>query len=379
MKTTNHSDNPSGLSREEISSYLRGDLSPEEMHRVESILESDDFAYEAMEGLEESSKPIQQMDKIAEMYHTKYASPWYELFNWKQLLYPIGGVLIIGTWFFFSPTENKSIAPPIAKEENTQIEKSIVPLKKEDNTPKHTVAYTRPEVTKKPKEKVKPAKKVVRSSEANPSETSSVYTRNLSIVALKEIRYQKLIFDKEVNPIVSISRLDMPYEIFDVAGLEVVNLFYHNMFHNPDELSDGLDASIAHEAHYDPELDKAEGQKQYTYGSYIETALELYKTKKYKESIASLEIILDQYPKDVNAEYYIGLAYYRQNKSEKAIEYLDRAQNNAIAYFHDDAKLYKALSYKKKGDLKTCKRLLQEIIDQNGKNKNTAEEILKHQ
>lgn len=385
MKTNNHSENPSGISKEEISSYLRGDLSPEEMYRLESILESDDFAYEAMEGLEESANPVQQMDDLAETYHTQYASPWYTQFHWKNIFYPIGGIMIIGAYFLLSSTTDAPINPiAVVQEKNAQTEQAIAsttPIEKTEIKPEITdraelntnkvVVETKNQSTKKGN-----STKENKTTLAKPTITK---TRNLPIASIKEIRYEKLIFDELKTPIITISRLDTPYEIFTIEGLDVVNLFYHNIFHNPDDLSEGLDPSIAHQDDYDPSIDKAENQKQYTYGNYIQSALEMYKSKKYTESIESLQIILEQYPKDVNAEFYIGLAYYRQNKSEKAIEYLDYAQNNGVAYFYDDAKLYKALSYKKKGDLKTCKKLLQEIIDQNGKNRKTAEEILNHQ
>lgn len=388
MKTNNHSENLSGLSREEITAYLKGDLSPEEMHRVESILESDDFAYEAMEGLEESESPIKQMESLSESYHNQYSNHWYKISTLKSILYPIGVLLIIGAYFFFSASDtDMKITSNTIQQNNTQVKQTIPsdpvdelideievvikkPIKKESHKTllkKKNTSITSDEV------KIKMPKK-----KDLPKGVSTPSVRNEAIVYIKEIRYRKLILDNTEAPIKLLNRWDNPYEVFTVAGLDVVNLFYHNMFHNPDALIESLDPSIAHHDEYDPALEKEDSQQEFTYGNYIQSALELYKNKRYDESIAGLQIILEQYPKDVNAEFYIGLAYYRQNKSEKAIAYLDLAQNNGITYFHDDAKLYKALSYKKKDDIETCKILLQEIINQGGKNKKTAEEILNH-
>lgn len=399
MKTDNHSENLSGLSREEITAYLKGDLSAEEMHRVESILEGDDFAYEAMEGLEETKQVEELMEKLSESYHTQYTTPWYKSLAWKNIFYPVGGLLIIGAYFLFQSPENEiKFTYNATPQNNISLESKTIPtdklidkpkeIQKSNTTDNTAITEIDKRITKEASSvtdantsiamtdnKKIPTKKIKKD---NPETILNKKTRNITIAFINEIRYEKLVFADNKAPIKTISRLDAPYDIFSVAGLDVVNLFYHNIFHNPDELSEGLDASFAHTDEYNATLDSEDNQKDYTYGSYIESALELYKTKKYKESIASLKIILDQYPKDVNAEFYIGLAYYRQNKSEKAIEYLDLAQNNAIAYFHDDAKLYKALSYKKKGNLKTCKKLLQEIIDNEGKNKKTALEILNH-
>ena len=382
MKTEKHSANSSGPSRETIEQYLRGELSPQEMHRVERMLEDDAFSYEAVEGLEKHPKALQQLEEITENYHSQHSGSWFDIFSWKHLLIPLGAVLIVGSFWWQKQT---SELQPVMEQEKQEIlaEKTSTPnIEQITITPNEPEINTREKEGKRPKEsnirlKTKKTEKKTYQKQLKSQPSTVIIENPDNMPELAHISYRRIVSPYKSEPIKRAVSMDIPYEIFVIEGLDVVNLFYHNLYSNPDDLGNiGTDPSLSDTGTMIP---GHIGTKNYVYGDFMQIALAQYKDKQYTKAIENLNIILEQYPKDVNAEYYIGLAYYRQNKAEKAIHFLGLAANNAIAYFKDDANLYKALSYKKKGDLDTCKKLLNELVTQNAANKSVVEEILNHQ
>ena len=79
----------------------------------------------------------------------------------------------------------------------------------------------------------------------------------------------------------------------------------------------------------------------------------------------------------MNALFYGGVCCVNLGQADKAIEYLDQVLQNENSSFSEEAKWYKALAYAKKKDFVTAKKLLNEIISENGFYAQQAKEKLK--
>ncbi len=118
-------------------------------------------------------------------------------------------------------------------------------------------------------------------------------------------------------------------------------------------------------------------QSYVTYKSFLTSSLEKFKNNDFKNSLLDLAVILKHFPEDLNAFFYGGLCLYNLQKFDKAIVYFNNAIESPINSFYQEARWYKALSLIKQSDKDNAKKLLNEIIDEDGFYKKNAEEIIK--
>ncbi len=106
--------------------------------------------------------------------------------------------------------------------------------------------------------------------------------------------------------------------------------------------------------------------KQYTYVAFLEEALLKLGNNEYENAIDDFNIILDQYPNDLNAVFYKAMCYYETNDNSKSINLFDIALDNRINVFHEDAKWYSSMIFKEEKEYAAAEKVLEEIVMENG-------------
>lgn len=103
-----------------------------------------------------------------------------------------------------------------------------------------------------------------------------------------------------------------------------------------------------------------------SYIEFLELALNKTKSGKYNDAIDDFDIILDQYPSDVNAVFYKAFCLYKLNNNYTAIKYFDIALSGRINTFKEESMWYKGLIYKEEKQYAAAEKVLKEIIYDNG-------------
>ena len=106
-------------------------------------------------------------------------------------------------------------------------------------------------------------------------------------------------------------------------------------------------------------------EEEYFYNDFLDKGLFKFKKEKYAEAIRVFDVILKQYPDDINAKFYKALSFYKLEKYRKAIKYFDFVINDKINIFDQEAEWSKALCLLET-NRSEGKKLLQKIVDDAG-------------
>ncbi len=126
------------------------------------------------------------------------------------------------------------------------------------------------------------------------------------------------------------------------------------------------------------DIDDFEWQKtSIPYNKYIEKTMHLFSLSQYKSALTRFEEILKHYPEDLNSLFYGGLSFYNLGEYSQAEIYFSKAKNHEFINFKEDATWYLSKSYLEKREIDKAKKLLEEIVLENGFYKIQAEKLLK--
>lgn len=102
------------------------------------------------------------------------------------------------------------------------------------------------------------------------------------------------------------------------------------------------------------------------YNDFIKEALDKINEKNFQEAIYDFDIILYQYPNDINATFYKALCLFEINQNEESLKLLEFALANRINTFHEESKWYKSMILKEEKQYAATEKVLLEIINDNG-------------
>lgn len=106
--------------------------------------------------------------------------------------------------------------------------------------------------------------------------------------------------------------------------------------------------------------------EELTYLQMMDRATASYMSGDHKACAKLMNIWLNKKPKDVNAQFYVGLCYYNLGLYEKAFKNLELARLNAIDTFKEEATWYAALSYEQLNGFDEAKELFERIANVGG-------------
>lgn len=114
------------------------------------------------------------------------------------------------------------------------------------------------------------------------------------------------------------------------------------------------------------EAEKAGEVKTVTYESVLDQALLDFDQKRYAASYEGWKLILQNYPDNVNAQFYGGLCMLYLNKPKEALELLQDAEDNDVQLFIEETLWNEALAYEKLGEDKKAQKMFQQVVDMKG-------------
>ncbi len=106
-------------------------------------------------------------------------------------------------------------------------------------------------------------------------------------------------------------------------------------------------------------------------------ALNSYKARNYILTQQQLLAVLAKEPGNLKAKYYLGLAYFMQEKYIDAIKQFDQIMLQSNEQYYEEARFQKALAHIKIDDALTAKAIFQQIIAEESPYKAKAESYLK--
>lgn len=346
----NHPFAPRGrLTREQLSAYAEGRLTPEQAREVELHRAADALLDEALEGFEGyRGHGLEELDRVRPRVNGGGA--WWLL---------AGGVLVLG--LVGSVVLREEASPDVvrvnpAQEETRQAAPMITEQEIDD-------AVEQPE------------------SLLVGHEVEALHARSVS---------QERVERERVEPMESRSRgvdHDHEQQAPRPSGhprTSVQLIFLHDLkLVDPRELYTGhvvmrlADAGV--KARYaDAVAQQRAGQEVITmsYVEFMDAAMERFSRNDHKGCLDDLRFVLNQYPDDVNALFYAGLCAYNLGLYDHARALLHRAATHPVDVFDEEATWYHALTLERLEEKDAAREAFARIASQDGFYAEAAKERL---
>ncbi|MBL7942180.1 MAG: tetratricopeptide repeat protein, partial [Flavobacteriales bacterium] len=123
----------------------------------------------------------------------------------------------------------------------------------------------------------------------------------------------------------------------------------------------------------------AEPEIKVPYLRYIQDCIEAFYKGETNRCLQHFATVLQQYPDDVNAQFYSAMCFYKKGDYAKAIKFYDQSLANDTRTFGEESLYYKAMSLKNSGKTKEANDLFTYIVNGNGYYRKQAEAELKAQ
>ena len=121
----------------------------------------------------------------------------------------------------------------------------------------------------------------------------------------------------------------------------------------------GLSAAQENE---DSQQELVEVEVEVSYWEYLDEGMKQFNRGDYTSALNRFEIIVSQYPEDLNALFYGGLCYYNFGQFEKAKERFTGVMNVNLNAFKEEALWFKTKCFIELGNIDSAKELLDQII-----------------
>lgn len=353
MAATDHFTPHTPLTRALLERYAQGLLEPEESHAVELHLEEDALLREALEGLRQPGA----LAGLHQLHRPSRSAPWG----------PISLALVVlacgaGLYWFnrpdTAPDAHRGAAPlPQAVEQAAvpaAVESTLhvvhAELREVVRTRNHPAPATTPELFR-----------------PDPPET-----------------VERRTVDRIGTPPATVARTTEPIapKRAHAAGNSRRLVFLHGLkLVHPQELpaaqrphlpSPGTPANIGPPT--SPAAMPLVGRERYL--DFMDGAMASIAKANYPSALDRLYLVLDQYPHDVNAQFYAGLACFRSGLYRRALGLFHDAANNPIDSFAEEARWYAAMSTLRADGPEAAMPLLERIAEQGGFYADQAREAL---
>lgn len=344
------------LTEHEIRAYHAGQLSPDEMNRVERIAASNPMSAEALEGFTSArhAEVLSDIKKTVGRRSGLTFGPWAKFAA-------LGGVAIVAGFIAFQNQQaNQETPQPLA---DNQEEPNIETLDQSPEIQQVTVVNQR-------------------STDSSVSVVVSVPTE-LKSVDEPFMRYQEIPDPEALDPLTflivsdyvnedvpldeepTIATPDAGARIYHIRDYKLVD--YRGLREEPfsvlkQDLT-GLPAKYADEGQ------RADDLPQITavpYVDYLEGAMVEFSQENFITAAKRFDKILKAYSDDANALFYGAMARYYSGKEKKAVSLFERALNGEFKTFHDEAEFYMARSLRESGKSDEARVVFERIVEGGG-------------
>ena len=329
------------LSRDELVGYSDGSLEQAEQDHVEAHLKDCEMCAMATGGFSGASNiaMLGVLDNdLKELVDAKLASG--KAFNFQQMLNIVLGTMVIGGVVFYFMSKNEQqveksgpVAEGYVEETGAEIEPYEVKTKPEIED----------EVSSYPKiEAATPVKEI--DSEPNPENKREPVS--VKFMPMRQVDARSLDGEEKEESRVRISSNTIYVQ--EMKTYDYEELYQREHEYNWRNPNLGVSAEYEHGTgviSYPNDPDYRTIWKSYE--EILNTALTDYKRGKYDKALISLNLLLDDYPSDINGLFYKGLCLYYANKFDKCIRYMTSVSSDVNPTFDQESEWFIALSYVK--------------------------------
>lgn len=339
-----------GLSDKDFSEYYSGNMSDKKTHEFESMATDDDFIGDATDGFMDNPDAAQNLGAMKEKFYQQNQISG-KFSGASKIIIGLAGVLIlVFAGIMFLKEEPKST---VAKNENPPA-KPNEDQPKENIAPVDTTSQENIEITEEIKKAEPVSPKVVQVDQKE----IQVYEEELSLekLEMKEVLSVDL---KNKKREIRKKKVAFTY-MADFKVVDYSEIYTHQAKKN--KRLTGL------RAEYENTVDQLndDGTVTVSYEQFLENAMYKLKAEKFDQCVEALNMIKETYPEDLNADFYLGICYFNQEKYKLAKINFENALFAPYYIFDEETEWYLYLSYKALDKKKEASKLLTKIKERKG-------------
>lgn len=342
----------SHLSREDINLY-KTTQDENLKHQIEKKSLDDDFEADALEGWSDNNLSFQSIQRADKKFMP--SKKWMYILSSTVII-----LLVSGALFLFNDQETKSVKINSAKVETVVVEKTDLVL------PEHIESMVELPV----KEQIA-IKTIVKDfnqqlkEEQLPEKTAS----KIEQLPIKEIEEPK-------HEAVLVKETLMGKEIY----LSNLKLLDYRVYRSRPKITTkqmiltGTPANIGETTTTEevPEWKDVE----VPYIDYLEKTMEIFSKGQNKKALTRFVVILEEYPDDLNANFYSGLCYYNLKEFSNAQKVFAKCIDSKYLNFSEEAEWYLAKSLLADGKKSEAQSLFTKIANSTGYYSSQAKKIV---
>ena len=361
------------LSKKEIKDYSIGQLSEEEKRAIEEKMLDNEFEQEAMEGFESNPNAIEDFNSVEKKINSQIDISG-KLWKSHYTIILVTVCILSGAVFTIDQLMDKEKTITNKQTiENPDIESKSQPLVKELSDQEIDKASILPADEMVDASEIVLSTPITIDNETN-NNSFEMESEVEEIIKMKSIEAVKINTTISLNnEPVSISNISVKY-VKELLTVNYKEIHTEKITTTEFELS-GLPAS-AENKNSETLGDVQTIIKEIFYDDYLLEAMTLFRNNNFKAALKKYKVILEQYPKDLNALFYGALCYYNINQLNSAIAHFNSCIEHKYNTFYEEANWYKAISLFEKKDKSACIEILNKIIQGKGFYTKRAEELM---
>ena len=153
---------------------------------------------------------------------------------------------------------------------------------------------------------------------------------------------------------------------YDVKLIDYRNYRFESKINSNDILLNGTPASLERQNVSEKKIDPTDEQNEIPYITFLEKTIGVFTKGNAKKALTKFELILKNYPTDINANFYGGICYFNLKEYQKAISCFDKCLHSEFNNFNEEAEWYLAKSYLADHQNEKAKNLFKKIIKSGG-------------
>lgn len=352
----NKSKNTSHISREELASLQGKPIKSTERS-------GDDFVNDSIEGWEELKNDFSSMEELDKRFMNSNVHP---ISFSKIIAITMSLVSLVLLIFIFLPTNSKEKT----NEKNYSAE-SIKQLKEEEIAIESSDIHIAPSIEK--------MEEPISEKQISPQVITEDYTNQL--------KEDEAVSHLPVRPIENLDNIvDRPIPTNRQLGKEIYLRNFKALDYSvyrqsqPVETEQIILSGTPANENSDQSNTFSEIKKstvEIEYMEYLSKTLHYFDQQNYKQTLTRCNIILSQYPNDVNAQFYKGICLYNFGEYQESIPLFKQCLINPYTNFDQESLWYLAQAYEMSDNRIEARAIYTIIVKQGGYYSQQAKERLK--
>lgn len=342
------------LNRKLIRSYFT-ETNQKKKNAIEKQALSNPFDADALEGWSELTATDFDMRQLDNKFAPKKSSDSNKYITLLSLALLGSGLL------FFLTTKKTDL-----KRENKRV---VIEMRKNSITT-GIKAETKSIVDKtiQPLTLSQKVRQIVKNASVNTNEVSKFMEMNLPYKSIERVQAST-----DNNEIIT-SRKGAEFYLYQMKLIDYRNYRSKPMIVETENIHLGTPADLSSPT--EKSRIENESTKPYTYIEFLGIGMDYLSNSQYKKASYYFNKIIDQFPEDVNALFYLGICKFQLHEYEKSISAFANVISNQFNNFNEEAVWYSAQSLLKLNRKEEAEKLLNEIIRLNGYYSDQAKKLI---